>query len=175
MAYDKTNDLFPIQNDVLTTLLTNNTKISKLNGLKTDGKYIVKAINELLGKLNTALSQVTTASQEANEAKDGVAGVKTEVQTMVTEIVTQKMTEIVSGGIQNDEFACEDNQTVFALSKTPADKDNILFYVNGVKYLRSDWEYDEVKNEAKWLNTAQATKGFVISKADAVSIVYISE
>jgi len=175
MAYDKTNDLFPIQNDVLTTLLTNNTKISKLNGLKTDGKSIVKAINELLGKLNTALSQVTTASQEANEAKDGVAGVKTEVQTMVTEIVTQKMTEIVSGGIQNDEFACEDNQTVFALSKTPADKDNILFYVNGVKYLRSDWEYDEVKNEAKWLNTAQATKGFVISKADAVSIVYIAE
>lgn len=175
MAYDKTNDLFSIQNDVLTTLLTNNTKISKLNGLKTDGKSIVKAINELLSKLNTALSQVTTASQDANEAKDGVAGVKTEVQTMVTEIVTQKMTEIVSGGIQNDEFVCEDNQTVFKLSKTPADVNNILFYVNGVKYLRSDWEYDEVKNEAKWLNTAQATKGFTISKADAVSIVYIAK
>ena len=175
MAYDKTNDLFSIQNDVLTTLLTNNTKISKLNGLKTDGKSVVKAINELLGKLNTAISQVTTASQDANEAKDGVAGVKTEVQTMVTEIVTQKMTEIVSGGIQNDEFTCEDNQTVFALSKTPADVNNILFYVNGVKYLRSDWEYDEVKNEAKWLNTAQATKGFTISKADAVSIVYIAK
>ena len=175
MAYDKTNDLFPIQNDVLTTLLTNNTNISKLNGLKTDGKSIVKAINELLSKLNTAISQVTTASQEANEAKDGVAGVKTEVQTMVTKIVTQKMTEIVSGGIQNDEFACEDNQTVFTLSKTPADVDNILFYVNGVKYLRSDWEYDEVRNEAKWLNTAQATKGFTISKTDTVSIVYIAK
>ncbi len=178
MAYDKTNDLFPIQNDVLTTLLTNNTKISKLNGLKTDGKSIVKAINELLSKLNTALSQVTTASQQANEAKNGVAGVKTEVQTMVTEIVTQKMTEIVSGGIQNDEFYCEDNQTVFALSKTPADKDNILFYVNGVKYTKEDYRYNEADNTVKWLNSAADEKHphpFVLKTTDVASVVYISK
>ena len=178
MAYDKTNDLFSIQNDVLTTLLTNNTKISKLNGLKTDGKSVVKAINELLSKLNTVLSQVTTASQDANEAKDGIAGVKTEVQTMVTEIVTQKMTEIVSGGIQNDEFACEDNQTAFRLSKAPIDKDNILFYINGVKYRKADYRYDESTNIVEWVNTdidENHPHPFCLKNTDAVSAVYMSK
>jgi hypothetical protein len=178
MAYDKTNDLFPIQNDVLTTLLTNNTKISKLNGLKTDSKSIVKAINELLGKLTTAIEQVTTATQQANEAKGSVAEVKTEVQTMVTEIATQKMTEVVSGGIQNDEFACEDNQTVFKLSKAPVDKDNILLYVNGVKYRKADYRYDESANTVEWVNTdidENHPHPFYLKSTDAVSAVYMSK
>lgn len=177
MAYDKATDLEQIQADVLGTSLANNSKITGLNKLKTSAQVVLRAINEINNKLASALTKTDQATAAATEAKENVAGVKDEVQTMIAEVVTKtiKETVVVGGGIQNDEFYCEDDQTVFTLSKTPADKDNILFYVNGVKYLRSDWEYNEARNEAKWLNTAQATKGFTISKTDTVSIVYIAK
>jgi hypothetical protein len=175
MAYDKATDLEQIQADVLGSSLASNSKITGLNKLKTSAQVVLRAINEINNKLASALTKTDQATAAATEAKQDVENVKEEAKTLVQETITQKMTEIVSGNIQNDEFCCEDGQTVFALSKTPADKDNILFYVNGVKYLRSDWSYDEANNEATWLNTNQATKGFVISKADAVSIVYISK
>ncbi len=177
MAYDKTNDLFSIQNDVLTTLLTNNTKISKLNGLKTDNKTIVKAINELLGKLTTAIEQVTTATQQANEAKGSITEIKNEVQSMVTETIAQNTAGAVSGSIQNDEFVCEDNQTVFHLAKTPIDKENILFYINGIKYAKADYCYHEEDNTIEWLSVVkneQHPHAFSIKATDNISAVYVS-
>ena len=177
MAYTKSTDLNDIQNDVLTSDLTSNTKISKINSLRTTAKTIVKAINELNGLLGAAVDQAQTATQNAQEANAAVETTKTEIQqtiqNVVKEVVVQKMTEDISGGIQNDEFACVDNQTKFTLSKQPLDKNNLLFYVNGVKYLRSDWSFNEAANEIVWVNTSPSTKGFVIGKNDMVSIVYM--
>lgn len=178
MAYDKSTDLVQIQADVLGTSLANNSKITGLNKLKTSAQVVLRAINEINNKLASALTKTDQATAAATEAKENVAGVKNEVQTMVTEIVTQKMTEVVSGGIQNDEFVCEDNQTVFKLSNTPVDKDNIMFYVNGVKYRKADYRYDESANTVEWINTdvdENHPHPFCLKSTDAVSAVYMSK
>lgn len=178
MAYDKSTDLEQIQADVLGTSLANNSKITGLNKLKTSAQVVLRAINEINNKLASALTKTDQATAAATEAKESAAEVKTEVQTMVTEVVTRKMTEVVSGGIQNDEFACEDNQTMFKLSKVPIDKDNILFYVNGVKYRKADYRYDESTNIIEWVNTnvdENHPHPFYLKNTDAVSAVYMSK
>jgi len=178
MAYDKATDLEQIQADVLSTSLANNSKITGLNKLKTNVQIVLRAINEINTKLQSVLKKADQATETATEAKENVAGVKEEAKTLVQEIITQKMTEIVSGGIQNDEFYCEDNQTVFALSKTPADKNNILFYVNGVKYTKEDSRYNETDNAVEWLNVAADEKHphpFALKVTDVVSVVYMSK
>jgi len=178
MAYNKANDLPDIQNDVLTSDTSANSKISKLNQLKTSAKRITKAINELNDKLGAAQESAASATTEAAAAKDEVVGMKTEVQNMVTEIVTKKITEVVvSNGIQNDEFACENNQTVFSLTKTPADKNNILFYINGIKYPKTDYCYHEDSNTIEWLNAVkndQRPNAFSLKDTDSVSAIYMS-
>ena len=182
MAYDKSTDLNNIQFDVLTGNLGLNEKIKGLNKLKTVSQTVVRAINELFSTIDQAKTQAGIATDAATEAKQGVETAKTEiqesVQSIVKETITQKMTEIVSGGIQNDEFYCEDNQTAFTLSKTPADKDNILFYVNGVKYTKEDYRYNEADNTVEWLNVAVDEKHpqpFALKVTDVVSMVYISK
>lgn len=178
MAYDKSTDLIQIQADVLGTSLASNSKITGLNKLKTSAQIVLRSINEINNKLESALNKTDQATATATEAKENVAGVKNEVQTMVTEIVTQKMTEVVSGGIQNDEFVCEDNQTVFKLSNAPVDKDNIMFYVNGVKYRKADYRYDESANTVEWINTdvdENHPHPFCLKSTDAVSAVYMSK
>jgi hypothetical protein len=177
MAYDKTTDLIQIQADVLGTSLASNSKITGLNKLKTSAQVVLRSINEINNKLESALNKTDQATAAATEANESVAGVKNEVQTMVTEIVTQKMTEVVSGGIQNDEFVCEDNQTVFHLTKTPIDKENILFYINGVKYAKADYRYHEEDNTIEWLSVVQNEQhshAFSIKSTDSVSAVYMS-
>ena len=178
MAYDKTTDLIQIQADVLGTSLASNSKITGLNKLKTSAQVVLRSINEINNKLESALNKTDQATAAATEAKQGVENVKEEAKTLVQETITQKMTEIVSGGIQNDEFYCEDNQTVFTLSKTPADKDNILFYVNGVKYTKEDYRYNEADNTVEWLNVAADEKHphpFALKVTDMVSVVYMSK
>lgn len=180
MAYDKSTDLVQIQADVLGTSLASNSKITGLNKLKTSAQVVLRAINEINNKLESALNKTDQATAAATEAKENVAGVKDEVQTMITEVVTKtiKETVVVGGGIQNDEFYCEDNQTVFTLSKTPADKDNILFYVNGVKYTKEDYRYNEADNTVEWLNSVADEKHphpFALKVTDVVSVVYMSK
>ena len=179
MAYDKSTDLEQIQADALGTSLASNSKITGLNKLKTSAQVVLRAINEINNKLASALTKTDQATATATEAKESVAGVKDEVQTMITEVVTKtiKETVVVGGGIQNDEFYCEDNQTVFTLSKTPVDKDNILFYVNGVKYTKADHRYDEANNSVEWLNVTadeKHTHPFYLKTTDIVSVVYMS-
>jgi len=178
MAYDKATDLEQIQADVLGTSLANNSKITGLNKLKTSAQVVLRAINEINNKLASALTKTDQATAAATEAKENVAGVKEEAKTLVQEIITQKMTEIVSGGIQNDEFYCEDNQTVFALSREPVDVNNILFYVNGVKYTKEDYRYNEADNTVEWLNSAADEKHphpFALKTTDVASAVYMSK
>lgn len=180
MAYDKATDLEQIQADVLGTSLANNSKITGLNKLKTSAKVVLRAINEINNKLESALNKTDQATAAATEAKENVAGVKDEVQTMITEVVAKTIREtvVVGGGIQNDEFYCEDNQTVFALSKTPADKDNILFYVNGVKYTRADFQCNEADNSVEWINVAADENHphpFALKSTDFVSVIYIAQ
>ena len=166
MAYDKSTDLTAVQADVLTTSLASNASISKLNQLKTTAKTITKAINELKGNLSQAIASSQNASDQVMEVKENI-----------TNIVKEQITSIVSGGIRNDEFACEDNQIVFKLTKTPADPDNVLFYVNGVKYLRSDQSYDAENNQVTWKGQKDDThpNGFDLSSKDNVSIVYMAK
>ena len=166
MAYDKSTDLSVIQADVLTTSLEANAKINKLNQLKTTQKSITKAINELKGNLSQAINKSQTASDQVTDVKENIIN-----------IVKEQVTSIVSGGIQNDEFACSDKQVKFALTKSPADKDNILFYVNGVKYAKADHSYDENTNEEIWIGVKddKHPNGFDLGTRDIVSIVYMAK
>ena len=166
MAYDKSTDLTSIQADVLTTSLEANAKIKKLNQLKTTQKSITKAINELKGNLSQAINKSQTASDQVTDVKENIIN-----------IVKEQVTSIVSGGIQNDEFKCQDGDTKFLLTKTPADKDNIMFFVNGVKYARADHSYNESTNEETWIGIKDQNhpNGFVLSSKDIVSVVYMAK
>ena len=166
MAYDKSTDLTSIQADVLTTSLEANAKINKLNQLKTTQKTITKAINELKGNLSQAINKSQAASDQVTDVKENIIN-----------IVKEQVTSIVSGGIQNDEFKCQDGDTKFLLTKTPADKDNIMFFVNGVKYARADHSYDENTNEETWIGIKDEnhSNGFSLSSKDVVSIVYMAK
>lgn len=166
MAYDKSTDLTSIQADVLTTSLETNAKINKLNQLKTTQKSITKAINELKGNLSQAINKSQAASDQVTDVKENIIN-----------IVKEQVTSIVSGGIQNDEFKCQDGDTKFLLTKTPADKDNIMFFVNGVKYARADHSYDENTNEETWIGIKDEnhSNGFSLSSKDVVSIVYMAK
>ena len=183
MAYDKSTDLNDIQKDVLTTALTNNSKISKINQLGTTAKTIIKAINELNGFLGTATDQANSATATANEAKESIEITKAELQetikTVVKEvIVTEGVAASINYNLQSDEFACQNGQTVFALSKVPADKGDILFYVNGIKYMKTDYQYDKSSNTVQWLNAENDDShpnAFVLKSTDYVSIVYMAK
>lgn len=166
MTYDKSTDLSVIQADVLTTSLEANAKINKLNQLKTTQKSITKAINELKGNLSQAINKSQAASDQVTDVKENIIN-----------IVKEQVTSIVSGGIQNDEFKCQDGDTKFLLTKTPADKDNIMFFVNGVKYARADHSYDENTNEETWIGIKDEnhSNGFSLSSKDVVSIVYMAK
>lgn len=175
--YDKDTDLLSIQADVLTTDVSTNSKISKSKQLKTTNTVVTKAINELNSTLQQIVLQVANAVNNSDEAKKGVDGVKEEVPGIVQEVLIQKMTEIVSGGIFNDEIECSDNQTVFTLTKKPLDVENILFYVNGVKYPKKDTAYDAENNTVTWKNVpdAEHPHGFQIKSTDSVSAVYMAQ
>ena len=170
MAYDKATDLNYIQRDVLLTSVKQNTAIPKPKQLKTSQATVIQVLNDLDAKMSTALDK-------SNAASKGVEDVKTNIINIVTEQITQKMTEIVSGGIQNDEYVPKNGQAEFALTKTPADKTNILFFVNGIKYTRNDFAYNEAANTVTWTGIKDAAhpKGFNVETTDVVSIVYMAK
>ena len=175
--YDKSTDFKDIQSDVLTIDLGTNEKVPKAKLLKTESKIITKAINALNDQLNAAANTANSASTAADSAANAVAEVKTNITNIIKEQITQKMTEIISGGIQNDEFNCTEGQVDFKLSKEPADKNNIIFMINGVKYMRTDFSYTAETNTVTWisLKSVDRPKGFSLSVADAVSIMYMSK
>lgn len=177
MAYEKATDLESIQADVLTTDTSTNAKITGLKKLKTDNKIVTKAINEIFSLLSTISAQSGNAVTSANEANEAVSNMKDEVPSIVQEVLIQKMTEIISGGIYNDELTCADNQTVFVLTKKPLDKDNILFYVNGVKYPKNNFSYDAEANTITWNNVVvdeDHPHAFALKATDVISAVYMA-
>lgn len=181
MAYNKATDLEQIQADVLGTNVANNAKITGLNKLKTSTKIVLRAINEVNEKLINALAKTDQASDMAKSATENVDSLKEDVKTMITEVVKETITNtvIVGGGgnIQNDEFVCEDNQVKFVLSKKPTDIKNILFYVNGVKYPKIEYQYNEADNSIEWLNAEvndAHPQAFALSATDSISAVYMA-
>ena len=166
MSYDSSTDLKQIQKDVLTTDLTANTLISRASQLKTQSSRITKAINELQSRLDSSLNYATDASQKVDA-----------IQENITNIVKEQITSIVSGGIQSDEFIPAENQNKFTLTKTPADPDNIMFFVNGVKYLKVDRSYSATDNSVTWTGQKSETrpKGFNLATTDEISIVYMAK
>ena len=166
MSYDSSIDLKQIQKDVLTTDLTANTLINRASQLKTQSSRITKAINELQSRLDSSLNYATDASQKADAIQENIAN-----------IVKEQITSVVSGGIQSDEFIPAASQNTFTLTKTPADPDNIMFFVNGVKYLRADRSYSAVDNTVTWTGQRSEArpKGFKLSTTDEISIVYMAK
>jgi len=107
-----------------------------------------------------------------------------DIVNMVNKAVSQATTGagtttiIASSNIHDDEFKCQNGQTVFKLSKKPLDTNNILFYVNGVKYAKNCFSYDKDKNTITWTNTvkdADHPDAFVLEETDNVSVVYNAE
>lgn len=174
--YDKSTDFKDIQSDVLTIDLSTNEKVPRAKLLKTESKIITKAINALNDQLNAAANTANSASTAADSAANAVAEVKTNITNIIKEQITQKMTEIVSGGIQSDEFEPADKSGVFKLNKQPLDPSNILFYVNGIKYSKKNFVYDKETNTVKWTGFKDEShpKGFSIEPSDSVSVVYMA-
>lgn len=144
MSYNKSTDFQSIQKDVLSTDTTTNSSISKLKQFKTNNKTVLGAVNENYNRLNNIAKQVADALAKAEEALG-------------------KATYI-----QNDEFIPDENQVSFVLSKTPNDQDNILFYINGIKYSRDDIKYISDTNTIEWLSAEQLQLG----PKHSVSVVY---
>ena len=183
MAYVKSTDLNDIQNDVLTTVLTNNSKISKINSLRTTAKSIIKAINELNGLLGAAVDQAQTATQNAQEASAAIKTTKNEIQQSMQNVVKEVVVKEAAFGervqLCDDELDCHnDGQTIFPLNHKPVRDGDILFYVNGVKYPKDDYRYDAKANNITWLNAVRNEAhphAFDIKKTDSVSAVYMVE
>lgn len=172
-----------VQSDILIENVTNNpllkaSTISTRNkSLDTSAKNVIRSINELLVKINKIEEYTKTSVDNQYQAIGDLTthpemitnlhAVSPSIIELLLDVNTRlKAIENLAKDDFEDVFTVGDAvQTEFKLTHKPLGK--IYVYIDGLKYLKSNYEYNSETNTITWIFT-ESKGGFDIKDSEVV-------